>query len=60
LSFILIIQIGGDREEQRRALEGASNTLCNFCTICRLSQSDGGLEQTDITTDDNFASRHYK
>jgi len=58
LSFILIIQIGGDREEERRALEGANKTSCNSYTICRLPQSDGGLEQTtDVTTDDN---RRYK
>jgi len=59
LSFILIIQIGGDQEEERRALEGANNISCNFCMIYRLPQLDGGLEALEhVTTGDNFTSRY--
>jgi len=46
LPLILILQIGGDREEERRVSEGANRTSCNFCMIYQLHRSDGDPDET--------------
>jgi len=47
------IQIGGDREEERRAFEGASSILYNFCMTCPLLHLDGGPDHAELAG--NFA-----
>jgi len=44
LFLILIIQIGGDQEEERRIFEGVNNILCSSSMTCPLHRLDGGLD----------------